>query len=74
MNREYEVHLCLNKGNEMLTKLTSKQDISALQNKLDNIKQLWEKLKKTAVDRYYAKILIGDKYYTFFNYNTSCLL
>lgn len=52
MNREYEVHLCLNKGNEMLTKLTVKQDIGALQTKLDNIKKSWEKLKKTAVGRY----------------------
>lgn len=51
MNREYEVHLCLNKGGEMLTKLTVKQDINSLKAKLDTIKKSWEKLKKMAVDR-----------------------
>lgn len=51
MNREYEVHLCLNKGDDMLTKLTAKQDIASLKIKLENIKKLWEKLKKITVER-----------------------
>ncbi|XP_054709316.1 LOW QUALITY PROTEIN: microtubule-actin cross-linking factor 1, isoforms 1/2/3/4/5-like [Uloborus diversus] len=51
IGREHEVHLCLNKGTDMMLKLSAKQDQTSLKNKLDNIRKQWDKLKKTAVDR-----------------------
>jgi len=51
MSKEHEVIMLLNKARDALSKSTQRSDTRNLQRDVDKIQQLWEKLRKEAVDR-----------------------
>lgn len=51
MSKEHEVIMLLNKARDALSKSTQRSDTRNLQRDVEKIQQLWEKLRKEAVDR-----------------------
>lgn len=52
LDKEHEVHILLNKGSEMVSKLGRSNEAQNLRAKLDNYKKQWEKIRKDATDRF----------------------
>lgn len=53
MNKEHEIIMLLNKGKDLLARsnLQNRNDTRNLQKDLDKIQQLWDRLRRDAVDR-----------------------
>lgn len=51
MDKEHEVHMVLNRGNNILNKSSSRNDAANWRHTLDNIKRQWELVKKEAIEK-----------------------
>ena len=52
MGHEHEVIMLLNKGQDILSKISNKSEQRNLSKTLENITKQWEKVKKEAIDRH----------------------
>ncbi|CAM1318721.1 shot (predicted), partial [Pycnogonum litorale] len=51
LDKEHEVHILLNRGKEMLSKLGRSNEATNLKVKLDNTRKQWDKIRKEATNR-----------------------
>lgn len=51
MDKEHEVHMVLNRGNNILNKSSTRNDAANWRHSLDNIKRQWDLVKKEAIEK-----------------------
>ncbi|XP_013787345.1 dystonin-like, partial [Limulus polyphemus] len=51
LDKEHEVHILLNKGNDVVNKISRKTEALQLKNRLDTIKIQWDTIRKDATER-----------------------